>query len=73
MFKVAAKVQTAAAMGKKPGISKDYAQSSQTDRLWGDFMRQVGSYARKSSVIKQQKSREGAGSCWYNSNPSAAL
>jgi len=60
------KVQTPAAMGKKPNISKEYVQSNQTEHLWNDFMKQVGSYARKNTVIKNQKNRAGAGQCWYN-------
>lgn len=69
------KVQTPANTGKKPNISKEYVQSKPTEHLWGDFMKQVGSYARKNKVIKNQKNRDGAGNCWYNnnSNPGAAV
>lgn len=67
------KVQTAANSGKKPAITKEYVQAKPTEYLWNDFMRQVGSYARKTAVINKSKNRGAAAQCWYNNTPQATV
>ena len=65
------KLQTPAT-AKAKTISKEYVNSPVSQHLWDDFQKQVGSYARRSSVAKNTRANNGAGAAWYNQTPTTS-